>query len=169
MPFCHGCIVAPLPPQPTRWICTQALPNELRTIGDHIKARRIQLRLFQNDVAKQIGVHFASIQNWERNVGTPMSCQIPSVIRFLEYVPFKHDGTQRGRLRWMRMCAGWTQDDLAAAAHCGVSSIGRLESGEYDNVMGEMRQKVERALRKRFDLLRLSPLILRDGVAFTTI
>jgi DNA-binding XRE family transcriptional regulator len=149
----------PLPVHPTRWIFTQTLPNELRTIGDHIKARRIQLDLFQKDVARQIGVHFASVQNWERNVGTPMPGQIPGVIRFLGYVPIKHNDSQNDRLRWMRKCAGWTQDELATAARCGTSSIARLESGEYDRSMGELRRKVERALHRRFSLLEISALI----------
>jgi transcriptional regulator with XRE-family HTH domain len=156
LPFCHGCIVAPLPAQPARWICTQTPPNELRTIGDHIKARRIELRSFQTDVAKQIGVHAASVQNWERNIGTPLPGQIPAVIRFLGYVPFEHDGSLSGRIRWLRTCAGWIQDELAAATRCGVSSIARLESGKYDNVMVELRRKVERALSKRHDLLGIS-------------
>lgn len=64
--FCHACIVAPVPLQPKRWMCKQVLPNELQTIGDHIKARRIQLHLLQTDVAKLIGVHCASVQNRER-------------------------------------------------------------------------------------------------------
>ena len=134
---------------------TRDSPTELRTIGDHIKARRIQLRLFQTDVAKQIGVHFAFIQKWERNVGEPLPCQTSEVIRFLGYVPFEHDGSVSGRLRWLRTCAGWTQHELAFAAHCGVSSISRLESGNYDHVMTERRRHVEQTLWWRLDSLRI--------------
>ena len=129
MPFCHGCIVAPLPAQPTRWKCMQTVPNELCTIGDHIKARRIQLHLFQSDVAKQIGVHFASVQNWERKLGKPLPRQIPAIIRFLCYVPFKHDGSIPGKLRWLRTVTGWTQDDWAAAARISPGTIARWEDG----------------------------------------
>jgi DNA-binding XRE family transcriptional regulator len=129
LPFCHGCIVAPLPPQPTRWKCAQAVPNELQTIGDHLKARRIQSHLFQSDVAKQIGVHFASVQNWERNLGTPLPYQIPAIIRFLRYVPFKHDGSWKGKLRWLRFAAGWTQEDWGKAAGISPGTIGRWEEG----------------------------------------
>jgi len=129
LPFCHGSIVAPLPAQPKRWICTQTIPNELRTIGDHIKARRIQLHLFQTDVAKEIRVHFASLQNWERNIGTPLPSQFPAIIRFLGYVPFKHDGSLGGQVRWLRLCAGWTQDEWAARARISPGSIGRWEEG----------------------------------------
>jgi hypothetical protein len=46
----------PAPAAATRWKCTQTVPNEPQTIGDHIKARRIALHLFRRDVAKRIGV-----------------------------------------------------------------------------------------------------------------
>jgi transcriptional regulator with XRE-family HTH domain len=114
-----------------------------------MKARRIQLHSFQTDVAKRIGVHVASVQNWERNIGIPLPCQIPAVIRFLGYVPFDHDGSSSSRLRWLRICAGWRQDELAAAARCGVSTIARLESGKYDHDMTAHRLKAERALCMR--------------------
>jgi DNA-binding XRE family transcriptional regulator len=94
-------------------------------------------------------VHIASVQNWERNLGTPLPCQIPAVIRFLGYVPFDHEGSPSSRLRWLRICAGWTQDELAVAARCGVSTIARLESGEYDQVMVALRLKAEVVLRRR--------------------
>lgn len=129
LPFCHGSIVAPLPAQPTRWICTQTLPNELRTIGDHIKARRIQLHSFQNEVAQQIGVHTASLQNWERNIGTPLPRQIPAIIRFLGYVPLDHDDSLGGKLRWLRIASGWTQEEWGKVAKISPGTIGRWEEG----------------------------------------
>jgi len=107
----------------------QAVANEPQTIGDHIKARRIQLRLFQTDVARQIGVHFASIQNWERNISVPLPSQIPAISRFLGYVPFKHDGSLGDKLRWLRIVAGWTQDDWAKVARISSGTIGRWEDG----------------------------------------
>lgn len=74
-------------------------------------------------------MHTASVQNWERNVGTPLPSQIPSIIRFLGYIPFKHDGSLGGKLRWLRIAAGWTQEDWAKAARISPGSIGRWEVG----------------------------------------
>jgi transcriptional regulator with XRE-family HTH domain len=130
LPFCQSCIVAPIPLQPKRWKCTQTVPNAPKTIGDHLKAKRLSLHLFQTNLARLIGVHKVSVQNWERNVGTPTPSQMPAIIRFLGYVPFTHDGSAAGRIRWLRMCAGWTQDELAGAAKCGEVTIWRWETGQ---------------------------------------
>jgi transcriptional regulator with XRE-family HTH domain len=130
LPFCHSCIVAPRPPHPHRWKCTQTPPTMPKTIGDHLKAKRLELHLFQSDLARLMGVHMGSIQNWERNVGTPTPGQMPSIIQFLGYVPFEHDGSTLGQIRWLRLCAGWTQQELAAAAGCNEVTVWKWETGQ---------------------------------------
>ena len=74
-------------------------------------------------------MHVASVQNWERNVGTPLPSQMPAIIRFLGYVPFKHDGSLGGKLRWLRIAAGWTQEDWAKVARISPGTVGRWEDG----------------------------------------
>ena len=44
----------------------QVVPNEPKTLGERLKKRRLELHLFQKDVAKLIGTDTATIQNWER-------------------------------------------------------------------------------------------------------
>jgi len=70
--------------------------------------------LFQSDLARLIGVHKGSIQNWERNTGTPTPGQIPSIIRFLGYVPFEHDGLK-----------GWANPLAAAMRGLDSERLGR--------------------------------------------
>jgi DNA-binding XRE family transcriptional regulator len=81
------------------------------------------------DVAKQIGVHIASLQNWERNMGTPFPRQMPAIIRFMGYVPFKHDDSLGGKLRWLRIASGWTEEDWGKVAKISPGTIGRWEEG----------------------------------------
>jgi DNA-binding XRE family transcriptional regulator len=130
LPFCQSSIVAPIPFQPKRWKCTQTVPNHPKTIGDHLKAKRLSLHLFQTDVARFIDVHKVSVQNWERNVGIPSPGQMPAIIQFLGHVPFAHDGSASGRFRWLRICAGWTQEELAAAVKCDEVTVWRWETGQ---------------------------------------
>jgi DNA-binding XRE family transcriptional regulator len=80
-------------PYPYRWKCTQVVPRKPRTIGDHIKRRRLELHLFQSDVAKQLGVDIASVQNWEHNAYQPVKRFLPRLINWLGYVPVVGTGS----------------------------------------------------------------------------
>src|SRR5688572_2694650 len=103
----------PRPLHPHRWKCTQTVPIQPQTIGELLKARRLALHQFQSDVAKELGADKGSLQNWERRVYETAPRFYPAIIRFLGYVPFSHDGTRSGMIRWLRCCAGWTQQQLA--------------------------------------------------------
>lgn len=76
------------------------------------ESRRLTLHLFQSDVAERIGVDTASIQHWERTIWKPIPSHHPAIIKFLEYVPFKPDGSRGGALRHLRLCAGLSQEEL---------------------------------------------------------
>lgn len=64
-----------------------AYPTELKTIGDHVRARRLDLGLYQQDVAKRIGVSTDTVTNWEKNRATPTPRTWPDIIEFLGYDP----------------------------------------------------------------------------------
>ena len=81
LPFCHVSLTASRPPRP-------AYPKELRTLGDHLRKKRLDLGLFQKDVAQQLGVDTASVTNWEKGHTSPRLPLIPRVTEFLGYVPF---------------------------------------------------------------------------------
>ena len=63
------------------------MPAELKTIGDHVRKRRIALKLRQKDVAERIGVDVTSVCNWEANRTAPDSRVVPAVVEFLGYSP----------------------------------------------------------------------------------
>ena len=62
------------------------IPVEPRTIGDHIRKRRLALKMLQKDIAEQIGVRVESICNWEGNLSTPEFSHMPALIKFLGYM-----------------------------------------------------------------------------------
>ena len=62
-------------------------PEQLNTVGDHLRRRRLTLKLFQKQVAEQLGVDKTSVYNWETNRTKPDVEYMPSIIRFLGYNP----------------------------------------------------------------------------------
>ena len=63
------------------------IPTRLKTIGDHIRKRRLGLKMLQKDVAEQLGVDETSVFNWEANAAVPEIRYMPAIIRFLGYNP----------------------------------------------------------------------------------
>ncbi|OGQ13087.1 MAG: hypothetical protein A2026_07180 [Deltaproteobacteria bacterium RBG_19FT_COMBO_46_12] len=59
----------------------------LETIGDHIRKRRMDLKLTQKEVAEKLGVDKTAIQFWENNRVKPSLGNIPKIIEFLGYDP----------------------------------------------------------------------------------
>jgi transcriptional regulator with XRE-family HTH domain len=76
-------------PYPHLWKCTQTAPREPKTLGEHIKKRRIELHLLQSQLAKRLGVDRISVQNWESGIYVPSARVVEKVIEFLGYDPFK--------------------------------------------------------------------------------
>ena len=91
MPFCHAELRA-AKPKPSCY------PKKISTLGDHIRSRRLDLDLFQSDVAEQIGVDTTTICNWESNASIPAIRYIPAVRQFLGYDPFPPAQTLAERL-----------------------------------------------------------------------
>jgi DNA-binding XRE family transcriptional regulator len=60
--------------------------QEPATLGDHLRRRRLELGLYQKDVAAQIGVTVSTIWNWEHGWTVDFRF-IPQIITFLGYNP----------------------------------------------------------------------------------
>jgi len=43
------------------------IPVEPKTVGDHIRRKRLALKMLQRQIAERIGVHTSSVFNWESN------------------------------------------------------------------------------------------------------
>ena len=87
LPFCHLQITAFRNAYPRLWKCTQIGPKAPKTLGEHLKRRRLELHLFQTQLAKLLGVDRVSVQNWERGIYEPNVQAIAKVIDFLGYDP----------------------------------------------------------------------------------
>lgn len=107
---------------------SKAYPKELRTIGDHIRKRRLDLKLTQKQVAELVGVDQTTVWNWESNRTEPLTRHLPSIIIFLGYSPFEASGQSLGeRLCNYRRKTGLSQKKLAREIGIDPSTLSRLE------------------------------------------
>jgi len=61
-----------------------AYPTIIETLGDRIRAKRLDLRLRQKDIAMYLGVDETSIWNWENNRAKPLLKFTIRITAFLE-------------------------------------------------------------------------------------
>lgn len=85
------------------------------TIGDHLRRRRrLELEMYQKDVAIQIGVTTSTIWNWENGWSSiTLSC-MPKVIEFLGYNPIPCPEDLMGQLAWYKQVNGLSLAQLGA-------------------------------------------------------
>jgi DNA-binding transcriptional regulator YiaG len=124
LPFCHAELRAQKPQ-------SEHYPREIKRLGDHIRARRLDLKLLQRQVAEQIGVNGATITNWERNASTPVTRYIPAIIRFLGYDPAPPPTSLPDRLVAVRRKLGLTQREMAERVGVDPCSLRDWESGHH--------------------------------------
>ena len=124
MPFCHLAFSARKP-------APAACPPKLETLGDHLRKRRLAPGLLQPEVCAEIGVHEATIYNWENNRTSPSLRLVPKIIEFLGYEPqYTAPRTLGERIVIARRLLGLTQKELARRPGIDPSTLGRRERDE---------------------------------------
>ncbi len=56
-----------------------------QTIGNHIRNRRLELKLTLSEAAQLLGVHLVTLGAGENDRATPMKRQLPKIQQFLGY------------------------------------------------------------------------------------
>ena len=124
LPFCKTELKVERPLSPD-------YPTALNTLGDHIRKKRLDLGLFQKDIANIIGTNESTIWNWENNYATPYISYLPNIIKFLGYVPFETScDTLRDKLITSRKLSGLSQRKFARLIGIDSSTLGRWERGK---------------------------------------
>jgi transcriptional regulator with XRE-family HTH domain len=110
-----------------------AYPASLTTLGDRIRARRLDLGLLQKDVAAQIICTVNSITNWELNRSRPEIQYIPRIIAFLGYDPNGDwtSGSLGERLRLQRERLGLSREKTARLLRTDESNLASWETGRH--------------------------------------
>ncbi len=108
-------------------------PNELLTIGDHIRKRRMDLGLRQKDLVPILKIRSVeSVTNWEIGKCDPQIHQMPEVIKFLGYIPVKVClDTLGGRVAAFRILNGLSHKEMGKTLGVDASTVGSWEKNEF--------------------------------------
>jgi len=93
---------------------------EPRTLGEHLKLRRLQRKLSQIEAARALEVNASTILNWEKGHTKPPVEAMPGLLQFLGYDPLPEAKTLPDRLLAKRRAMGWSIRE--AARNLGVDA-----------------------------------------------
>jgi transcriptional regulator with XRE-family HTH domain len=124
LPFCHLTFRAGKP-KDSRY------PKEIRTIGDRLRQRRLNLGLLQREVAKELKVSPSTVRHWELGQKEPKLQYQPTLRDFLgEGPPVEPAATFPQALRAARRAMGLSQKRLAELVGFGCpDTVADWESG----------------------------------------
>jgi transcriptional regulator with XRE-family HTH domain len=104
-------------------------PRVVESLGDHLRARRMDVGLTQRQVASRLAVTQETVLNWELNRTRPGAKVMPRISEFLGGFR-RHSGEDLpSRLRAVREHLGVTQVGLAELLGVNPSTILRWEHG----------------------------------------
>jgi transcriptional regulator with XRE-family HTH domain len=110
---------------------SEAYPKTLKTIGDHLRKRRLDSKLYQKHVAKAIGVDTLTICNLKNNLTTPRLYLMPRICHFLGHNPLQGNPTTLGeKIKQYRIQKGLSLRKLAKILGVDPATLARWERGE---------------------------------------
>lgn len=126
LPFCHLTLRTRKP------VHREKYPDFFRTWGDHIKTRRLDLKLTKRQLSLRLNVDDVTIYLWEKNRVKSSLAQIPKIIEFLGNDPFKKKAeTLAERIREYRRVHGLTQKNLAERLGVDPTTLEGWEREEH--------------------------------------
>ena len=102
-------------------------PTKPKTIGEHLRKRRMDLGLLQREVAVIIGVDTTTVFNWESNRTEPNLQTWPAVLTFLGYDPRPEGQTVGEKLRRHREGLGLSLVRAAEVMGVDPSTLNQWE------------------------------------------
>ena len=106
-----------------------AITITLGTVGDHIRKKRMDMDLYQREVAEIISAPEATGQMWECYGYEPRMRYWPGVISFLGYEPYSPPRTMSEKVEVIRRRFGLTSRELAQRIQADPGAITRWETG----------------------------------------
>ena len=113
---------------------------EPQTFGEHVRKRRLELRLTQKQTAEQLGVNPWTVLNWEKGHTEPPIASMPAILRILGYDPFPEPKNIPERLLAKRRAMGWSIKEAARQLGVDEGTWGAWEREE--TVQRRMHRKL---------------------------
>lgn len=104
-------------------------PAEPKTLGEHIRRRRLDQGLTQRILAERWCVRSETIAAWELGRTGPGIRQMAKIVRFLGFDPEPSGSSSGERLKAARRRAGLTQVELAGRLGVDEGTVVDLEAG----------------------------------------
>ena len=108
------------------------IPVQPKTVGDHLRKRRLGLKMLQKEVAEQLGVDKTSVYNWEGNASSPEVRYMPAIINFLGYDPLPEGNGWGERLVRHRTAMGLLQKEAAQRLGVDPGTLAKWEQGKRE-------------------------------------
>lgn len=149
LPFCDITLKAPKP-------LSSQYPQTLTTLGDHLRKKRLDLKLIQRDVAKMLEVETDTVTYWETNRVEPSPAFIPKIIDFLGYVPLSIlPDDPRKRFVVYRKLAGLSQEEFARKLRVDPGTLRKWEKGKL--LSSEIEQSISSSFLETIQRLLNAP------------
>jgi len=107
----------------------EGYPANPKSLGEHVKKRRMDLGLKQAEVAGLVGVDKWTVLNWERGKTEPVVRYYSAILAFLGYNPLPVGETFQERLKAARQARGLSWKRLAEELGCGRQQSGTGRTG----------------------------------------
>ena len=117
-----------------------AYPEHMESLGDHLRQRRLDLRMHQKDVARIVNVSTSTVTNWEKNRTTPRLHFLPKIYEFLGGNPVRGNATSLGEiLKQYRIQKGLSMRRLATELGVDPGTLAKWEKG-YHEPRGKLKE-----------------------------
>lgn len=123
-------------------------PQSFSHIGDHVKARRLDLGLTQTDAAIIIGTNAFTVLNWEKNHTKEPALRLMSgIIKFLGYCPYHPCPTFSEQVTMWRKMHGLSILDVAHTIGIDERTLAKFERGSHPS--GRVQRILEQHISVR--------------------
>lgn len=128
MPFCYFTIKASKTALRFRNLVHKGFKLNPETLGEHLLARRLLLKLTQEQAARRLNTVRESYERWERDEVAPIASYWPRLIGFLEQYPGTSETSADLVLKGRRLL-GLSQYGFSRKFHTDADNVRKWEHG----------------------------------------